>query len=50
MLCLRENTFDFVLEDPLWKNLMYALGKSKAQLDSIRFDVVIPDSEMDKGS
>lgn len=42
--------FDFVLEDPLWKNLMYALGKSKAQLDSIRFDVVIPDSEMDKGS
>lgn len=36
--------FDVALEDPLWKNLMQALGKSPAQLDSIQFDVVVPDS------
>jgi TolB-like protein/Tfp pilus assembly protein PilF len=34
--------FDVALDDPLWKNLMQALGKSPAQLDSIRFDVVVP--------
>ena len=35
--------FDVALEDPLWKNLMQALGKSPAQLDSIQFDVVVPE-------
>jgi TolB-like protein/tetratricopeptide (TPR) repeat protein len=35
--------FDVALEDPLWKNLMQALGKSPAQLNSIEFDVVVPD-------
>lgn len=38
--------FDYVLEDPLWKNLMQALGKSPAQLDSIDFDVVVPQREI----
>ena len=37
-----EPLFDFALEDPGWQNLMYALGKSPAQLDSIQFDVTIP--------
>ena len=35
--------FDVALEDPLWKNLMQALGKSPAQLNSIQFDVVVPE-------
>jgi len=38
--------FDVALEDPQWKNLMQALGKSPAQLDSVEFDVVIPDSQV----
>ena len=37
--------FDVVLDDPLWKNLMQALGKSPAQLASIEFDVTIPEYE-----
>jgi TolB-like protein/Tfp pilus assembly protein PilF len=35
--------FDVVLEDPLWQNLMQALGKSQAQLDSVQFDVIVPE-------
>ena len=37
-----EPLFDYVLEDPGWQNLMYALGETSAQLDSIEFDVAIP--------
>jgi len=35
-----------VREDSRWNNLMQALGKSPAQLESIRFDVVIPDRQI----
>ena len=38
--------FDVVLDDTGWKNLMQMLGRSPAQLDSVRFDVVIPDPQM----
>jgi len=37
--------FSYVLQDPLWMNLMQALGKSPAQLASIKFDVVIPERD-----
>lgn len=36
--------FEYVLEEPQWANLTQALGKSSLQLDSIQFDVDIPDS------
>jgi TolB-like protein/TolA-binding protein len=36
--------FSFVLEDPKWQTLMQALGKSPAQLDSIEFDVDVPET------
>lgn len=36
--------FSFVLEDPKWQTLMQALGKSQAQLDSIQFDVDVPET------
>ena len=38
--------FSHVLQEPQWLSLMQALGKSPAQLDSIEFDVVIPDLEL----
>jgi len=38
--------FAYVREDSRWNNLMQALGKSPAQLESIRFDVVIPDRQI----
>lgn len=38
--------FAFVREDPRWQNLMRAMGRSQAQLDSVEFDVVIPDSQV----
>lgn len=36
--------FSFVLDDPKWQTLMQALGKSPAQLDSIQFDVDVPET------
>jgi hypothetical protein len=37
--------FDIVLDDPQWQTLMQALGKSPAQLNSIQFDVTVPNQE-----
>ena len=34
--------FKYVLDDPGWINLMKALGKTPAQLDSIEFQVILP--------
>jgi len=35
--------FEYMLDDPRWLNLMKALGKTPAQLDSIKFNIVPPD-------
>lgn len=40
---VQDPLFTFVLEDKGWINLMKALGKTPAQLDSIEFQVVLPE-------
>ena len=39
---VQDPLFKYVLDDPGWINLMKALGKTPAQLDSIEFQVILP--------
>ena len=41
---VQDPLFDVVHDDPKWQTLMQALGRSPAQLDSVRFDVVVPEN------